>query len=71
MENIKRSVVSVSLTPEIAVKAGHLAYGTGMPGLDALILASLLDAGCDEIYTTDSHFRLFKKKGVSIVLLRA
>ena len=68
LEDIKRSVVTVSLTSEIALRAGHLAHGTGMPGLDALILASLLDAGCNEIYTTDPHFRLFKKKGVNVIL---
>jgi DNA invertase Pin-like site-specific DNA recombinase len=52
-----------------AIKAAHLADGLGIPGMDALILTALLEAGCKEIYTTDSHFELYKKKGVEIINL--
>jgi predicted nucleic acid-binding protein len=37
--------------------------------MDALILTALLEAGCKEIYTTDSHFELYKKEGVEIINL--
>jgi len=32
-----------------ALKASHIGHGTGMPGLDALILSSLLVPDCTEI----------------------
>ena len=57
------------LKKETALKASHIAHGTGMPGLDALILSSLLEAECTEIYTTDSHFDLYQKDGITITNL--
>jgi predicted nucleic acid-binding protein len=69
LEDIKNSVLIVPLTVDIALKAGHIAHGTGMPGLDALIMSSLVEAGCHDIYTTDHHFELYKKKGIRIVNL--
>jgi len=70
IQDIRKSLVTVPLTTDIALRAAHLAYGTGMPGLDALILASLLDAGCEEIYTTDQHFEAYQKRGIKIINLR-
>jgi len=69
IEDIKKSIVMVPLTLDIALKASHIAHGTGMPGLDALILSSLLAVECKEIYTKDPHFELFRKKGVKIINL--
>ncbi len=69
IENIRKSVEVVPLTTEIALKASHIAHGTGIPGLDALILSSLLEAECKEIYTRDPHFELYKGKGVKIINL--
>ena len=69
IEDIEKAVVVTPLTVKTALKAGHLAHGTGMPGLDALILSSLLEAECKEIYTTDRHFELYKSKGVKIINL--
>lgn len=34
IEDIKKSVSVVPLTADIALKASHIAYTTGMPGLD-------------------------------------
>jgi predicted nucleic acid-binding protein len=70
IDDIREATAVVPLTEETALKAAHLAYGTGMPGLDALILSSLLEAECKEIYTTDSHFELYQKKGITIVNLK-
>lgn len=67
IDDIKKSVSVIPLTIDIALKASHIAYTTGMPGLDVLILCSLLEAGCKEIYTTDSHFELYRGKGVKII----
>jgi predicted nucleic acid-binding protein len=69
IEDITNSIEIIQLTLEIALQASHIAYGTGMPGLDALILSSFLEAECQEIYTTDMHFNAYQKKGVKIVIL--
>lgn len=69
IEDIKKSVSVVPLTVDIALKASHIAHTTGMPGLDVLILSSLLEAGCKEVYTTDSHFELYRGKGIKIINL--
>lgn len=69
LADIRSAVEVLPVTAETALRAGHLAHGLGMPGLDALILAGLLEAGCQEIYTMDSHFLAYRKKGVEIRLL--
>jgi predicted nucleic acid-binding protein len=69
IEDIKKSSAIIPITEEVASRAGHIAHGTGMPGLDALIVSSFLQAGCEEIYTTDAHLGLYKKKGVKVIYL--
>jgi len=67
--DICKAVNVMPINNETALKASHIGHGTGMPGLDALILSSLLVPDCTEIYTTDSHFELYEKKGIKIVNL--
>lgn len=67
IDDISESVEVIPLNQKTALRASHIAHGTGMPGLDALILTSLLDAECSEIYTTDYHFELYQKKGTKII----
>ncbi len=67
IEDIKKAVSIIPLSMEMSLKAGRIAYNTGMPGLDALILSTLIERGCEEIYTTDSHFELYHGKGVKII----
>ncbi len=69
MEDIRKSVLVIPITMDIALRAGRIAYLTDMPGLDVLILSSLLEAGCKEIYTTDAHFELYHERGVRIINL--
>lgn len=69
IKDIKKSITIVPLTLDIALNASHIAHGTGMPGLDVLILSSLLEVDCREIYTKDIHFELFRKKGIKIINL--
>jgi predicted nucleic acid-binding protein len=69
LDDIRLSVFTVALTDDISLKAGHVAHKYGLPGLDALILASLLDANVKHIYTTDAHFELYKEKGIEIINL--
>jgi predicted nucleic acid-binding protein len=71
ISDISEAVDVVPVSKEAALKASHIGYGTGMPGLDALILSSLLVPDCTEIYTTDSHFELYQKKGLKIVNLHS
>lgn len=57
------------MTEEAADEAARISFGTGMPALDALILAGLLKAGCRTIYIRDEHFVRYTRKGVEIILL--
>jgi predicted nucleic acid-binding protein len=70
VDDIEKSMKIVSITPEIAIKASHISHGTGIPGLDALILSALIEAKCNEIYTRDPHFELYKKKEIKIINLK-
>jgi predicted nucleic acid-binding protein len=71
ISDISEAVDVVPVGKEAALRASHIGHGTGMPGLDALILSSLLVPDCTEIYTTDSHFELYQKKGLKIVNLHS
>jgi predicted nucleic acid-binding protein len=51
---------------DVCERASRLSHGLGIPAIDALILAGLLDSGAQEIYTTDSHFEAYKKDGLAI-----
>ncbi len=70
VEEIKKATLVVKIVEDIAQKAAHISHGTGIPALDALILASLLHVGCKTIYTTDKHLEMYAKKGIKIVNLR-
>jgi len=54
---------------ELLDAAARLAHGNDIPAVDALILASLLQAGAHTIYSTDRHLQSFKKKGITIINL--
>jgi len=49
--------------------ASKISHGLGIPAVDSLILASLLKEGADTIFSTDSHFSLYRKKGVKVITL--
>ena len=49
---------------EVLLSGANLSYGLGIPSMDALILASLVESGAQTIFTTDHHLEGFKKKGV-------
>ena len=59
----------VEVTCDAADEAARISFATGMPALDALILAGLIGAGCRTIYTRDEHFKRYARKDVEIVLL--
>jgi predicted nucleic acid-binding protein len=54
---------------EILLMGANLSHGLGIPAVDALILAGFLVLNVDTIYTTDSHFEFFHKKGIKIFKL--
>jgi predicted nucleic acid-binding protein len=66
---LTRSVILIDLTDKAADEAAALSHGTGMPAIDALILASLLAAGCRTIYTRDEHLLRFNRKDAEIIRL--
>lgn len=53
----------------LATAAG-IAHGIGIPAMDSLILAGLVDNGARVVYTTDSHLENFKKKGFKVLNLK-
>jgi len=54
-------------TPQLLSQAAGLSHGIGIPAFDSLILAAFLGEGVSAIYTTDSHFELYRKKDLEIV----
>ena len=54
---------------ELLDAAARLSHGNDIPAVDAIILASLLQAGTHTIYSTDRHLQNFKKKGITIINL--
>ena len=69
-ETIDDVVDVIWLDREITSQAAHLSHGTGLPAIDALILASLLSKDVHEIYTTDSDFERYHSQQITIVNLR-
>jgi len=63
------SIAAVAeITREVADRASFISYGTGLPAIDALIIASLQALGCRKIYSRDEHFRKYSSKDVEIVI---
>jgi predicted nucleic acid-binding protein len=54
---------------EALLMGANLSHGLGIPAVDALILAGFLMSNANTIYTTDSHFEVFRKKGIKICRL--
>jgi predicted nucleic acid-binding protein len=52
---------------EVLLSGANMAHGLRLPAVDALILAGLISAGANRIYTTDSRMEAYKKKGVRII----
>jgi predicted nucleic acid-binding protein len=67
--HLTRSVMILELTTEAADQAAGISHGTGMPAIDALILASLVAAGCRTIYTRDEHLLRFVRQDVEVIRL--
>ncbi len=55
---------------DLLSSAGRLSHGVGLSSSDALILASLIDRECTEIYTVDSDLLRYQAAGVEVVGLR-
>ena len=55
-------------TASVVLRAARIAHGTGLPAVDALILAGLLAAGAQMVYTTDD-WSTYHERGVQIVRL--
>jgi predicted nucleic acid-binding protein len=66
---LDHSAALVEVTRETADEAARISFSTGMPALDALILAGLIKAGCGTLYTRDDHFIRYSGHGVDIILL--
>lgn len=69
MADLRLAVSAIALGEESARHAARLSHKFGLPGLDSLILATLLEAKVKRIYTTDAHFELYQGKGAEIINL--
>ena len=69
MADLRLVVSAIDLGEDNARHAARISHKYGLPGLDSLILATLLDAKVKRIYTTDTHFELYQGKGVEIINL--
>lgn len=52
---------------EILVRAATISQSYGIHAIDSLILASLATINAKTIYTTDSHFEKYERKGINII----
>lgn len=67
LADLERAVRVMPITIDTALKAGEIAHDNALPAGAALILGSLLDAGCKTIYTTDKHLKRLELRGVEII----
>jgi predicted nucleic acid-binding protein len=70
LEAIHGVTLVVWLDRDVLSHSNRLSYGTGIPSMDTLILASLLSRDVGEIYTTDSDLESNASKGLSVRNLR-
>ena len=52
---------------DVLLAAANLSNGIGLHAMDALILAGFLSAKATTIYSTDSDFEMYRKKGIRII----
>jgi predicted nucleic acid-binding protein len=69
LKSIRRACTIVPVTGPTALRAARMSYGTGIPAMDALILASLISAGCTVVYTRDPDLERFRSRRVRIINL--
>jgi predicted nucleic acid-binding protein len=58
-------------TPELLSQAARISHGLGIPAFDSLVLAAFLAENVTVVYTTDSHFESYRKKGIEIVSMQS
>lgn len=69
-EGISAVCEVVWLDTAMLSRGARLCRGLGIPAMDGLILAGLLQSGARTIYTTDRHFTRYEAPGVRIVNLK-
>lgn len=52
-------------------RAARLSHGLGIPIIDALVLATALEAGAVELWTADTHLLAYQGKELQVKLIRA
>ncbi len=69
VERLVKAIRVASVGEEAARMAARIVHGTKMPSLSAIILASLIQSGAKEIYTSDGYMALYAGKDVNVVNL--
>lgn len=54
---------------EMVYSGAAISHGTGIPTVDAIIIAGFVQEGVDVIYTTDSHFKTYMNKSIEVIVL--
>ncbi|MCS7191802.1 MAG: type II toxin-antitoxin system VapC family toxin [Armatimonadetes bacterium] len=54
----------IPVSIQIAFRSAGYRHGLGLSTVDAIILATVVEEGCDEILTTDRHFIIAENQGV-------
>jgi predicted nucleic acid-binding protein len=55
---------------EIIESSAQISYNYNIPAIDSLIIPSFIAADVKRIYTTDTDFQKYRKKDVSITVLK-
>lgn len=61
----------VPVSVKIGERSAGYRHGLGLPTVDAIVLATAVEEGCDEVLATDSHFLIVQNQGIiKVNLLR-
>jgi predicted nucleic acid-binding protein len=70
LNDINESCNTIYIIEEHIVEtAARISHGSNIPAIDALIISSFAFMKIQEIYTTDSHFKKYNKKEISVKIL--
>jgi len=58
------NAIFVPVDREIAERSAGYRYGLGIPTVDSVVLATLVQHSCDVVLTTDSHFEGAAKQDI-------
>lgn len=70
-EALENACHVIWINREILSMASRFSHGLGIPAIDSIILACLLNEDVECIYTTDKHFETYHNKKIKVINIRA